>query len=328
MRFRLPHLLSAMGLSALLCLPAQALSEGREWRAPHLQDHPLVGQIWVPSEQRSLSRKALEARLLEARILLLGEVHGNPDHHALQLELIQALAAADKAPALAMEIFDLENQSRLDTLRDQGEGDADVLAHAAGVEARHWPWDEYRPLVQWALDQDQPLLAANLSGERAMQVGREGLSNHMDEVERRRLGLDEPLPGPVGRRLIEHIVDAHCGYLPAARTGGMVDAQRARDAHMADRLLQAEGRPVVLIAGSGHVRRDYGVPRYLEARGAQGPVLSLAFVEVREGDDSPEDYAMAMDGVYDVILFTPRHRMTDPCDDFREQLEGMRENAS
>ncbi|TVQ73284.1 MAG: hypothetical protein EA372_05690 [Chromatiaceae bacterium] len=326
MRFRLHHLLSTVGLGLLMCLPAHA--QGHEWLAPHLQDHPLVGQIWSPDEQRQLSREGLDERLMEADILLLGEVHGNPDHHAWQLALIQTLAAADRPPALAMEIFDLEHQSRLDSLRAQGETDADVLADAAGVEDRHWPWDAYRPLVQWALDQDQPLVAANLSSEEAMQVARDGLREHMDEAERRRLGLNEPLPGPVGRRLIEHIVDAHCGFLPAERTGGMVDAQRARDAHMADRLLDTADRPIVLIAGSGHVRRDYGVPRYLQAREAQSPVLSLAFVEVREGDESIEDYTTATEGVYDVILFTPRQRITDPCDDFREQLEGMRKQSS
>ncbi|MCG5536669.1 ChaN family lipoprotein [Ectothiorhodospira mobilis] len=310
-------LFAAVALAAILALqPAPA----SEWEAPHLQDHPLVGRIWSVEQARSLSREDLRRHLQGAAYVLLGEVHDNPDHHRLHGEVLQWLArGAGEGPGVAFEIFDREQQPRIERMRAEGVREAERLGQELEVAARHWPWPLYRPLVQWVLDHDRPLAAANLSAPRAARIAREGAEAVLGAEPVHRLGLDRPLPAAAGRQLVQDIQEAHCGYLPTHRVGGMVQAQRARDAVMAQSLQTLAVRPAVLIAGNGHVRRDYGVPFYLPGDG----VLSVGFLEVSEDRRRMADYGDTLQGRYDIVWFTPRVRVTDPCEAFRQQLEGM-----
>src|SRR5699024_10112671 len=107
--------------------------------------------------------------------------------------------------------------------------------------------------------------------------------------------------------LLQALVDSHCGYLSRERAGGMLQAQQARDATMATALEAARQRlqlPVVLVAGSAHVRRDYGVPRYLDT----ADIVTLAMIETDEA--KPADAAFA---VWDFIWPAPPQAREDPC---------------
>lgn len=318
---RCPRTWFAMSLIVLFIPVSQAIALAQaEPQALRHGDHPLVGQIWS-GEAQSERQEAL-ARMARADVVLLGESHGNADHHARQLEVLQALLALGRRPALAFEIFDLEDQEIIDRQRLAGVADADDLAEAVNMSGRGWTWAEYRPLVQFALDQALAIVATNLSRRGAMAVAMEGLQSLSGE-DRARLGLDRPLPEDAMQRLEQRIVDAHCGHLPAARVGGMINAQRARDAYMADRIAALEG-PVVLITGAAHARLDYGVPWYLAQQAPERQVLSLIFVEVDPERHAAVDYLNAGGSPYHLLWFTRRSSPDDPCEAFRKQLEGMR----
>ena len=81
---------------------------------------------------------------------------------------------------------------------------------------------------------------------------------------------------------------------------GMLAAQAARDAVMAQTLRPYALRGAVLIAGNGHVRRDIGVPRWLGAGVAQ--VVSVGYVE-----NPPAD------GEFDMAVVVPAVARKDPC---------------
>jgi hypothetical protein len=87
----------------------------------------------------------------------------------------------------------------------------------------------------------------------------------------------------------------------------MALAQRARDATMAERMLAAPARPVVLIAGDGHARADRGVPAQLRARSPGARVVAVAFLEVQADARAPGP------GPYDYVWYTPRATDEDPC---------------
>ncbi|MFY9514323.1 MAG: ChaN family lipoprotein, partial [Rubrivivax sp.] len=84
-------------------------------------------------------------------------------------------------------------------------------------------------------------------------------------------------------------------------------AQRCRDAAMALTMqeLAASGRrPVVLLAGNGHVRRDWGVAQLLAVLQPQAKLLAVGVVE--RGDEAP--------GAYDRRWLTdPVAGRADPC---------------
>ena len=73
----------------------------------------------------------------------------------------------------------------------------------------------------------------------------------------------------------------------------------------------------VLVTGSGHARRDRGVPFYLRAAQVPGEaVLSLAFLEVTEDGRDADAYRQRWDqGLpFDYVWFTPRFDRDDPCE--------------
>ena len=264
--------------------------------AHRVQEHPLVGKIWDARAAAFISPDELFARAARARHVILGETHDNPEHHRFQRVAFEALAARGPARLLAMEQFDSEYQDAIDAARASG-ADAEAVADAGHFDRKGWGWPLYRPLVQFALERGWPLAAANLSRTEARAIvadpGRSALP---------------PAPPTVKAALERDIIDGHCGSAPEAkRLASMVEAQRARDARMAAVL---KG-PSVLIAGSGHARRDRGVPLYLADR----DLVSIAFMEVEAGKTSPQDYFDSLAGgdSYDYLWFTPRAARDDPC---------------
>jgi uncharacterized iron-regulated protein len=258
----------------------------------------LIGAIWDTRAERFASRAELIERARRARYVLLGETHDNAEHHRLQLGVIEALAAHGQPRVLAMEQFDSDYQAALDAARASG-ADAERLADAGRFDRKGWNWPLYRPLVQFALERGWPLAAANLSRSEARAI--------VGDPARSALA---PAPQPVRSALERDIIDGHCGAAPASQQlAGMVEAQRARDARMAQVLSRAGAG--VLITGVGHARRDRGVPLYLPG----ADLLSIAFVEVQEGKRSPRDYydGFASSASYDYLWFTPRAQREDPC---------------
>jgi hypothetical protein len=63
---------------------------------------------------------------------------------------------------------------------------------------------------------------------------------------------------------------------------------------------------VILLAGNGHVRLDYGVPSLLANRLQGGRLLTVGFLE-------PTPAAPSVRQPYDVTWTTPATRRADPC---------------
>jgi uncharacterized iron-regulated protein len=265
----------------------------------HSPPDTLAGRIWDARDERYIAPEELFQHATQARHVLLGETHDNAEHHRLQLRVLEALAAAGETRVLAMEQFDSDRQAAIDAARASGAG-AEGLADAAQFERKGWNWPLYKPLVEFAVTHRWSLAAANLSRSDARSV--------VADPTRSRL----PPPSPALLAALERdIVEGHCGAAPpAARLAGMVEAQRARDARMAE-VLTAQRTGTVLIAGIGHVRRDRGVPLYIGG----GAVVSIAFVEVQDGKGTPRDYfdGFATPASFDYLWFTPRAEREDPC---------------
>lgn len=278
--------------------------------------HPLVGKLWDMRSRSHIDEATLLARIDKANVLLLGETHDNPVHHELQQKLLQARLESGSRPALLMEQFDTERQAALD-LALAGSNRDEALNTAATL-TKGWDWQFYRPLLVTALDHKLPVVAANLSRERLRPVVRQGFAA-FDAADLKRMAVDEVWSEGRQKYLARLIEQAHCGQIGAELRDGLVRSQRLRDAVMADAALSSIGRGVVGIVGSGHARRDIGVPLYLAARDPAARIYSIGFVEVSPEKTSPEAYETerATASVpYDAIWFTPRIDRPDPCASF------------
>jgi uncharacterized iron-regulated protein len=247
------------------------------------------GRVWEP-------------RLSGDAIVLLGEVHDNAEQHRLRLALLRRAFAAGWRPAIALEQIDRERQADIERARREQPDDAqhviDLAAPAAG-----WSWDLYRPYVALALEYDVPLVAANLSAADAKKIVRGGLADVFHPAALARLGLDREVPSDWQAAQEREIDAGHCHALPRTSWPAMARVQFARDAVMAEAVRAQARRGVVLLAGNGHVRRDFGVPAHLRGR----RVLSVGFVERASVDEALAARA------YDFVLVFAPHPREDPC---------------
>ncbi len=304
---------------ALLCLLLTACTRlGPETATGADTDpHPLSGRIWDTRTQRYITQPELERQLRTARFVLLGEIHDNPEHHRWQRELVAALVRDGRRPAIALEQFDREHQPALDRIRLSRTSDAGAVKAAAKFNDRAWNWSFYEPIVQIALVHGLPLQAANLSRADAFRVSSAGMATVLDAKTVAALKLNVPLPAAAQRKLEQAIADGHCGKAPPSMLPGIVTAQRTRDAVMAQALDRHSAAGAVLIAGNGHVRRDFGVPVYLAQYPGGENSIAVGLVETQPDQTSPTDYYSSGSPEYDFIGFAPATAREDPCKDIR-----------
>jgi uncharacterized iron-regulated protein len=245
-----------------------------------------------------------EARLRADTLALLGEVHDNAEGHRRRAEVVRRAVDAGWRPALVMEQFDIDRQADIERSRSEKPHDAaHLIARAAGARSG-WDWVHYEPIVALALRFDLPLVAGNLPRAQAARLVRESVDVVLGAARAQALGLDAPLD-PRWQAAQEREIDAgHCGTLPSSLWAGMARAQAARDAVMAQVLRQHADRGAVLLAGNGHVRRDIGVPRWLDGV-PPARLLAVGFVE---GDD-----VAAASGQFDAVVVSARAGRDDPC---------------
>ena len=291
-----------------LCSCAQ-LTPSSMWESPELRDHPLVGRIWDSRSGDFISPQQFSQRIVLSDYLLLGEKHDNPDHHNLQRRVLELLQRENRLGQVTFEMMDSDKQPLLDAIGDYASASLSELKDYLQWDEEGWNWDFYGPLIQTAIRRQTPIRAGNISSTTMGSV----YGGVMEpEVER--------VLGEEARQLLNDAIDeSHCGMLPQSQFPAMARVQQARDAAMADSLLQGPGPGVaVLIAGNFHTRRDLGVPNYLLAgRQTFAPVrlLSLAFVEVQEGEFDPAAYLEQETDIipYDLLWFTPSVGEVDYC---------------
>lgn len=291
------------------------------WRSTLQRDHPLTGRIWDVRRGRLCSVAELEAGTARARFLLLGEAHDNPDHHALQAQLLRAATAGGRRPALAMEMLDPEQQGAVDAALGAPHPTPEAFRDAVGWDKSGWPpFELYRPIVDAALAARLPLVAANLSRSAAREVVHRG-PTALPQPLRALLERTGPLPAAEAQDRREEMQAEHCGLLPEDFLDPMVLSQRARDAQLARALLDgATAAGGVLVTGAEHARRDRGAPAFLLAAGvAPGDIVSVAFREVEPGAEEPKDYAPLP---WDFVVFTPGTLRGDPCEELRRPPAG------
>jgi uncharacterized iron-regulated protein len=291
--------------------PPRPAAAAGPWQTTLDVAHPLVGKVWDARHHKFTGPDDVFAALAEADFVLLGEKHDNPDHHALQARALREMIARGKAPAVAFEMLDEDQQPTVDAYL------AAPGATAAGF-GPHVDWDDrgwheygwYAPIVEAAMGAHLPIVATNLVKKELRAIVHGGAAA-MNPARAKELGLDVQLPDAQTVELQEEMRASHCGQLPDEMLGPMATAQRARDGALGSHMLAAAAgppkRPVVLVAGNGHARTDRGVPAYLYAHAPGAKVVSVGFLEVDHAKTAPEPEP------YDFVWYTPRASDDDPC---------------
>ena len=248
-----------------------------------------------------ISEPVLAERLRSADVVLLGELHDNPFHHQARASFIPRFA--DSKTTIVAE--HLPAGRRVTVTGDLG---SDL--EAAGFNRSGWGWPLHQPLFESVLGRGYALIGGNLPAGFSKELVAQGQAAMA--LSMARSYEQSTLPDTARNQLEQDLIDGHCGKLPEKYLAPMKLVQRATDISMATALLAH--RPAVLVAGNGHVRRDYGVPQVLVALDPSLKITSVGFYE--SGADRAE-LIKSLAGRYDFIWLTDKTQRSDPCEDFK-----------
>lgn len=230
----------------------------------------------------------------KAQVVVLGEQHDNPDHHARQAAWTAALAPK----ALVFEMLTPAQAARA-AAPWQTQAQLDALIEWSTTA---WPsFDMYYPI--FAAAPDAVIYGAGVPRKELRRALERPLTENPLAP---RFGLDAPPDAEEQAQREALQAAAHCDALPEQMLPVMVDAQRLRDMTLADvalRALQATGGPVVVITGNGHARSDWGMPALLRIAAPEVAVFSLGQSE--EGT--------TISGAFALTLDAPAPARGDPC---------------
>mgnify|MGYP000551007137 FL=1 len=249
--------------------------------------------------QKTLTVEELIEKLKRANYTLLGEFHDNASHHQLRGDLILRLNQSKQTVVLEYLLAGKEVQFSGSTLES---------LHTAGFNSKAWPWSIYGPLFEQLRISQRPIVGSNLdrSISKAIFSGEPNpIPSSLKEDYQK-----SPLSAPAMAALEQDLIEGHCGKLPPAYLKPMMLVQRLTDISMARVLLERSSG--ILLAGNGHIRRDYGVPQVLKAIAPHQSVVNIAFTE----DDGLDSKNLAKDrDRYDYVWLSKPIERKDPCAD-------------
>lgn len=241
----------------------------------------------------------LWAGQFDADVIVLGEFHDNPHHHARQAEIV----AEVQPSALVFEML-----TGAQALAHVPGADPATLEAAFGWADSGWPdFAMYYPI--FAAAPDARVFGAGVPRAAARSAMTDGVAFAFG-IGAGAYGLTTPLDADQQAAREAFQMAAHCDALPPEMLPAMVDIQRLRDAELAKMALRAfelTGGPVVVITGNGHARSDWGMPVYLAAAAPDVSVVSLG-----QGEEGAP-----LAGSFDVTETTPGVDRPDPCLAFR-----------
>jgi uncharacterized iron-regulated protein len=211
--------------------------------------------------------ESMAAQLAKADVVFVGEQHDDPNTHRLELAILESLARRGRRAVVSLEMFERDVQDPLEHFLMGHSDEADFLK-----ASRPWPRyaTDYKPLVDFAISKDWPVVAANVPRPIASEVAKGGLDvlKSKSESDRRLFAADLKCPteGEYFRRFGEAM-----GSHPAADASGdearrtlerYYFSQCLKDETMAESIAQtfaatrAAGAPVI-VHYNGAFHSDY-----------------------------------------------------------------------
>ncbi|MCM2303221.1 MAG: ChaN family lipoprotein [Elusimicrobia bacterium] len=273
-------------------LTALALAFGTAWSPVHVstpQGVPVglaarpAGAVFDASGAARSWAEALTA-LASARIVAVGESHDDAAHHALQAEVLAALAA--RVPlTVGLEMVQAEDQAALDAFMSGATSEADF----AVWWKTNWGFDFalYKPIFDAARTAGVPVRGLNAPREVVKAVGKKGLAG-LTPAERAR--IPAVILESADARYRKYVLESVSGHgAPPAAIPRMLEAMAVWNETMGENAakIAAEGRVVLVIAGQGHVLYKAGILESAARRGAGPAQVLLPWSDVPQAGELP-----------------------------------------
>lgn len=234
--------------------------------APAHDASPAAPATRVVDLRRLPDLDAIIPELADRQVVFVGEIHDRYSHHLNQLAVIRGLQRRHPDLVIALEFFQQPFQRHLDDYVAGKISEKEMLRRTEYFSRWQIDYRHYRPILRHAREAGLKLLALNVPAELTRKVGRQGLEG-LDAEERAKL----PEIRGAGEAYRERLKSVYEQHLEG---GGsfehFVEAQLLWDEAMAEHAAQFlrryPGRPMVVLAGAGHIAFGAGIPARLKRR--------------------------------------------------------------
>jgi uncharacterized iron-regulated protein len=224
-------------------------------------EHFRPGQIVDLASGKIIAFEDLIAHISSKDLIFVGEAHDNPDHHLIQIQILQAVASRSASLTIGMEFFQKPQQPIVDRYV-QGESTEKEFLEAVEWK-KNWGFDYhfYRPLMQFARERKYRVLAINAPNSLVRKVARTGLKS-LEPAERDQLPKDIDLTRDRHRAFLQEIYNEHSpGELKEFEF--FYEAQcvweEAMASNLAEHLVSGKGK-LIAFTGNGHIVNKFGIP--------------------------------------------------------------------
>lgn len=213
-------------------------------------------------------------KLLDRRVIFVGETHDRLDHHLNQLEIIRRAYDANKTLAIGMEFFQQPFQFALDDYTAGRSTEKEFLKKSEYYSRWRIDYRNYRPILQFAREYHIPVLALDISEEVRKKLAR-GDTASMSDAEKAQIPAEIDRSDTAYRTLLQSIFAMHPDSADLDR---FVDVQLTRDEAMAQTastwLKANPSGTLVVLAGGGHLIYGHGIPSRVKRRtGLAGAIV-------------------------------------------------------
>jgi uncharacterized iron-regulated protein len=229
--------------------------------------HFRVGQIIDIDSGSAISFDQLIDRLESKTVIFIGEVHDNPEHHLIQVQILQALMDRYAPLAVAMEFFQKHKQEALERYMHGTTTEELFLKDVEWNEGWTFDYHLYRPLILMIRAKGGEILAINAPNKIVKKVARSGISS-LEPEERRQLAKKIDLGNKGHRAYLSEVYKEHV-HPDLKRFDYFYQAQCVWEDTMAENIaeyLTQHQEKMVVFAGNGHLIKKFGVPDRTQRR--------------------------------------------------------------
>jgi uncharacterized iron-regulated protein len=248
-------------------------------------DGPLALAIYSRKDKKAISFGEMADRLIETDLICIGETHDSDICHRVQLQIIKALYARDARLGVGMEMFQRPYQKEIDRYFHGESGEEDFLKATEYRQRWGFDWSLYRPIIEFCRRNNLPLAALNAPKELTKRVSKVGYAALTDD-EKRQLGEVNFQMKDHRDYWYERLPKMHGlkNPTPEQKEHGY-EVMTVWDDYMAASTaqfqLERNIRRMVVLAGSGHIERGFGIPM----RAARRTGGKAATVRIEVGGD-------------------------------------------
>jgi uncharacterized iron-regulated protein len=235
----------------------------------------------------------------KADLTFFGELHDNSIAHWLELQVLKDLFAQRGSVTIGMEMFEADNQIILDEYL-AGLIDEKLLLSEAKV------WDnyknDYKPLVEFAKENKQRVIATNVPRRYANIVYKKGI-DQLNTITSEAKNWIATLPITIDLTLsgYKSMIDQMGGHGAPGTADNMARSQAVKDATMAHFILKNKSFPFLHVNGSYHSQNFEGIVWYIKNADAKIKIITLQVVEQKDINQLEE----ANKGLADYIIAIP-----------------------